>query len=422
LIYFTSNTNKGYLNQIADCLIEDGNNVIYYGNKLNNNYNNKLKSFETPNNNFDGKFGLRFYISIIIKALYHFCWLKILFLYYVIYLKLYQLSCVIVPGDRDLGRINAIMKASHFCKIPVVAIPIAKSGPIDETLYFRRNNKYYMLPHKKFLTSRLEEQAVKDSVTSMLYLNFGLAYSLALYFSGMLPKYTWGRTGGGGSSFCLLDSNNTFNDYMDEFINKKKYIVTGTLEHDIIYKNIPKKKSSKKIAVVNLCNWLESKVYSAKTTKKKHIQFLDLCERISALNYKVLISLHPTMLYDNYKWIEDEYGFEISSQRLSYILGSADLYLVQGYSSTCDWAISLNLPLFVHNDQKMPNTLENTKFTIHVSYLESDLINNVIKMEKNKDRLDKDTISLIDGCAEERIKRNLVKIIESKDMGYPYYK
>lgn len=423
LIYHTRATNKNYLKKLASCLLDDENDVVFIGNTLNK--NNIIKNnidISQKQSNLDTSLGLRFYVIVFLKALYHFVILYFLQIYFVVFLKFYRISCLIIPADREVGRINSIIKACHILKIPVVLVPNAKSGSIKETLHLRRHSKYHLLPKNNFFMSKLIEQAVKDNVNSEYFLIFGTAYSLALYYLGMLPKYPWGRLGGGGSSFCFLDTKNTLDDYKNENINKDKFIITGSLEHDTIFRNRLKKNFHEKIAVVGLNNFYECNLYSYKTTREKHIQFLELCKKIASLGYRIVISLHPTMERKYYQWIEEEYEFEISSQSLSNIMGYADLYLVHGWSSTSEWAISLNLPLFILSDEGLTSNLKADNSSVFVSSSDSGLIDSIKLLETKKDSLNINKTSFVDGNAATRIKNNLTKIIEENKIGYPCYR
>lgn len=71
-----------------------------------------------------------------------------------------------------------------------------------------------------------------------------------------------------------------------------------------------------------------------------------LCESLCGGNRDTLISLHPRMDIDKYRFIESDYNIPIAEEPLREILPTADSF-VATFSSTVEWAVLCKIPTIV---------------------------------------------------------------------------
>ncbi len=405
LFYYTSKTNSNHINEIADLCKRSGFQVEVTGNRI-----------EVPKNSTVSQaFSTKKYFNIapiglknILKFLYHFFGLLYFYFYFLFYLNYGNIRLLVVSGDRDIGRINSLIKAAGISNIPVVVTSNAIAGPKEESLHFRRNNPGYIIKKNSILSKLLNDVSVYDSKTGERYTFFGKIYTLALRVLGMLPLEPWGRLGGGGGWCCLVDSSATKSSYLRgaKFISEKKYIVTGSLEHDRLYKAATEAPSGSPYIILGIQNWYENGVFTADAATQKHKNILNIGKVARDLGYKVLLALHPAVAKCDYEWMKNEYGFELTQEPIASNLGGASAYVVNGVSSTTRLAILAGIPLFILDDViEMPSPHECNGNTVFVGNNWESLSKTLLTFlfDDAETYRDNDCDNVIDGQAGKRI-------------------
>lgn len=68
-----------------------------------------------------------------------------------------------------------------------------------------------------------------------------------------------------------------------------------------------------------------------------------ILDALKPIYNQVLVSLHPKMAIEHYRWMENDYSARICHERLKEVLSAADVF-VCSYSSTLRWAVALGIP------------------------------------------------------------------------------
>ena len=174
-------------------------------------------------------------------------------------------------------------------------------------------------------------------------------------FLNILPLNPW-VIGGGNSDLIFVESENIKNYYVKLGCRRKKLICTGSTNTDNflynknnikIYNYLNLSKNSK-VIILLLTQFLEHGDISLEEQIERINKICHFIYDLSKKNkIKVIISLHPKQQYQNYKWVEKSYKFQISKKKLSEIIGIANLIISDSPSSIADWANILKIPYIV---------------------------------------------------------------------------
>ena len=264
---------------------------------------------------------------------------------------------VVVTGDRHQadGWEPAILKACKELNIPTVIPPVSFTANIESLPINRRNRKIFRADNFPGVKTKYPKQYIYDDVSKSNIFFYPPYLTEALAKNDMLPENPW-VMGGGNSTFVLADGEETKERYIRLGCKPEKIIVTGHPVHDNLFnlhKNRHKLRSSlnqeyafgpgKKLIILALPQLAEHGIMDWKSHWGE-IRFL--CDTFSLQKANCLISLHPKMKYDRYRFIEDEYNIPISKQPLSEILPAADIFAAT-FSSTIQWAVLCQIPSIV---------------------------------------------------------------------------
>jgi len=264
---------------------------------------------------------------------------------------------VVVTGDRHQvdGWEPALLRACRELNIPTVISPVSFTANIEGLPITRRNRKIFRADKFPKIKAKYPKQYIYDNVSQSNIFFYPPYLTEALSKNDMLPEYPW-VMGGGHSTFILADGEETKERYIRLGCKQEKIIVTGHPIHDNLYrlyKNRYKLRNSlnqeyafdpgKKLIILALPQLAEHGIMDWKSHWDE-IRFL--CHTFSQLQANCLISLHPKMKYDQYKFIEDEYNISISKRSLSEILPTADIFAAT-FSSTVQWSVLCRIPSIV---------------------------------------------------------------------------
>lgn len=136
----------------------------------------------------------------------------------------------------------------------------------------------------------------------------------------------------------------------------------------------------------------------------------------------VVVSLHPTLLGDDYSWLEDEFGFVIWSGALSDILPMADLF-VSCVSSTLLWAANLAIPSINYDTYRYGYREFDETGVIKTVSKKSDFIEVLNRVLSDKEFYQSLKVGaeetrgywgFFDGKSEDRIIDTILKIVAGK--------
>lgn len=266
-------------------------------------------------------------------------------------------DCVVVSGDRHfvMGVEPTILKICRENNIPSIIPPIAYTAN-PQSLTVTRNSVQFYADKYPWIKRRYPKQVIFDPRWQKNIQFYPPDLTEALARNDMLPENPW-VIGGGNSTFVLADGEETKERYIKLGCRPEKILVTGHPSHDnlySLYKNRHKLRDSlnqeyafdpgKKLIILALPQLAEHGIMDWKSHWDE-IRFLcDTFSQQQQVSY--LISLHPKMKYDQYKFIENEYNIPISKRPLVEILPAADIFAAT-FSSTVQWAVLCHIPSIV---------------------------------------------------------------------------
>lgn len=263
-------------------------------------------------------------------------------------------SFLFISGDREYGYPQILMKQIKKEKGVRVLLSVAISSPEGiAKMRISKNDKQFFKEKKDPILKKIIVNINKKWVYSYKrkeYLFYTPGKSLAGYILGYIAKDPW-IMGKGLVDYISINGDKYYKEYTDKGVKKEKLIYIGHPSYDEIYdfdsiKLLKEKyniiREDKKlifavpqIAEHNLASWEES------------YEILDkICEQLEKYRGKILLALHPKSKYENYKYIENKFGFTIVKEPLNKIISSANIFIAT-FSSTIDWATVLGIPSIV---------------------------------------------------------------------------
>jgi len=276
--------------------------------------------------------------------------------------------CTIISQERPYFYLP-VLKAMNDLKVPVILIPAADSSPVG-CAWLRRENYTLMaglnddqepsdtvvgglftVALNRLVNRWMPSQVYHSDWGKMLF--YPAVQILLLKTMGMLPRSPWCD----GTSFTdrIVISGADEEAMFEDFgIKPSELLFYGNHTLDELYEtwldqtdirnsliNDYGLDRDKKILIVTLPRLWEQLITSEEEQWQSIREILDV---LSAQDYNVVVSLHPSIIGDHYNWIEREYPVKICQESLADILVAADIF-VASYSSTIRWAVGLGIPV-----------------------------------------------------------------------------
>lgn len=262
---------------------------------------------------------------------------------------------VMMPGDRELGFVPAVLRAAADLGIPAV-ICLTASPTSDGLIANRRGQRRYRSSQGAPLLNRLVAalwplQLAKTGDGPLLFSPGWL--TLALRARRKLSANPWFQ-GGGNSSDMILDGEQKREAYLAAGVPAAKMRMIGDMSHDALYHSMERRGDSrarlvarygldpaKKLVVFAVPIFAEHNMLSW----EEHRRQLDLfAAQLAGTRQNVLLSFHPKSDREKYSFLTERYKFAAASEPLEEVLPAGDVF-VGGNSSTLDWAVLCRKPV-----------------------------------------------------------------------------
>ena len=256
-------------------------------------------------------------------------------------------AAIIVPGDRELSPVPALLRAALDLGIPTIigfsGVPYRGGG-----VEFARASSNRFRVAWRDLPPLLNVIAARRHPGQRCNTPYGARLFspgwlvLVLAELGMLSANPWVQ--GGGNTRYVLQHNRRWMDHFETLgVSRDKLVLIGDPELDGLYKAcreggairsqfLPQLTldSGKALAVVAVPNDYEHNVCDLESHLGRMDRFLS---NLARPDLAVLLALHPKSSRHTYQNIASKYGFHFADQPLTHVLPSADLFICSCSSS-----------------------------------------------------------------------------------------
>ena len=267
-----------------------------------------------------------------------------------------QAGVLVVPGDREMAPVPALLAAARDMGLP--AVIGASSSPYTEGVALSREGypRFSLSlkdwpPFLNFLAARLFPGQVLMSRNGPIL--FSPAWLIFAHASlDMLSKNPWVQ-GGGFSTHVLQHSRRRMQAFLDLGVDPDKLVPIGDQSLDRLYTGYLERERlratlcrtyslahDKQLIIVAVPNDAEHGVCDMKSHQSRMAVYFEILGRVSG---NVLLCLHPKSDPASYRSLAEEHGLCISDTPLVETLPGADLFVCSG-SSTVLWAQLCALP------------------------------------------------------------------------------
>ncbi len=248
------------------------------------------------------------------------------------YLENNNIELILHTQDTSLNNIG-LLKAAYDLNIPTI-IPSAIMMEPDD--YFRKGKLQYMLHenntfYEKYIFNKVYSKFTK--LNNIFYYTAPVLNFLKNY--NLLSSNPW--LYGGALYTRYLSVSNLYhkNISIENGIDQEKIKLIGDINYDQLYINYKKTINKTNTIILAVPQFFEHN-YCTFAEAKKRIEYLvEISSSIN--NFNLILSLHPSMKYDNYQYLENKYSCKISKKPLFEILPSAKLFICT-QSNTIIWS------------------------------------------------------------------------------------
>jgi hypothetical protein len=255
-------------------------------------------------------------------------------------------AVVLAWGDRHFDLELPALVAAHQRGTRIV-LPYVASSSSDVVLWSRRRfrePRRWTPPslYRLIANLRLPAAMIREG-----YFFQEPHVLLALRPLGALPANPW-TLGGGLSDVVCADSGLSLAKYREEGVAEEKLHLIGAPEFDVLHAGLVSRAAlrnrlaqrygrdpGKGLVVVALPQFAEQGVMSWDQHWK---ELRHVLTQIARTGRSVLVSLHPRVEFESYRFLENEFDLRLSTEPLKQILPAADAFVAVN-SSTVVWAV-----------------------------------------------------------------------------------
>jgi hypothetical protein len=265
-----------------------------------------------------------------------------------------QISLIILPADNRYDQ-AVVIKAAHREGVPVVLVPQFMAGPLEWAEYVYNQRDYCGKTNGNRLACVIFPRWLyKYKGRELIALPGSQVFARELL--RIAPPLPWVLNSGFSDAMAL--ESDAVRDYcIAEGLPASKLVVTGSVAHDSISNNLRHSVSmkqelfnkygfsSKRRLIVSALP--PDSLYMNRPdcefgTYPKLIEFW--CRSLALISHEnVIICLHPSVKYDDFKYIE-EWGVRISERPTFDMIPLCDIF-VAAVSATIQWAIACGKPV-----------------------------------------------------------------------------
>jgi len=341
-----------------------------------------------------------------------------------------RISLIVLPANNRYD-FSVFVHAAHQEKIGVVLVPQFMAGPLEWAEHVKDKRSY----QSKNIVNRLAgylfpKWSLQYKGRKLLALPGAQIFAHELF--GIAPPSPWVLHSGMADAVAV-ESDAIRSYCLKEGLPSEKIHVTGSITQDHMFRFMSDTEQKRTILNGELGFALDQPLilsalpcdmlYTNRTEcdfqeYEKLLEFW--CKTISSIEgYNHVVALHPSVCFDDMKYIE-KFGLKIIKESTASIIPLCDIY-VASISSTIQWAIACCKPVINYdvyryhytdyqNAEGVITIYEQKDFLYFLKKLTSDY--NYLSKITNKQLESKKNWGIIDGMASERLKKLFDSIIK----------
>jgi len=256
---------------------------------------------------------------------------------------------VVTADERMFNWELPLIKLCRQRGIPVIVPPISFLADLESLLPLRQG-ALHQAESFPALASEHPQQVALDEARQARVFFYPAPMTLACARRGLLPPRPW-VPGGGDADLLLADGELTRQRCLKLGASAGKVLVSGQQSHDVLFARFRRGQAEKTAegpdAPRRLVLSLPQLAEQGSMDWERHWQEIRfLAEALRGLPCQTLLSLHPKMERDKYRFLKDEYGLALADAPLAEVLPRAHVFAAT-FSSTVAWAALCRIPVLV---------------------------------------------------------------------------
>ncbi len=271
-----------------------------------------------------------------------------------------QPDALVVYGDRTLGKVAFAIQWMKLKQRTVIDLQVATSSA--EFLYksYRQGVNFSGIHPLNFVFTLFLKNLGRTVCGKNVVFYPWYVTAWLLYFK-VMPEKPW-LCGASHADKYLMISEKHLLDHVNEGGESSNVEIVGQFSLDSLYAKYEMRSEQKSsllakyfseiegdcmLAIVALPQFFEHHIFDRKQADQE-VRFIIACLTNNEA-FKVLVSLHPKMLLNDYLYLEAEYPCVklLREERLSETIPSGDLF-ISAFESTISWAILCQVkPIFL---------------------------------------------------------------------------
>ena len=253
-----------------------------------------------------------------------------------------KVNIVFVTGDRHLHEEPAILKAAHDLGVIILLPYIVNYSEHERILLGRKDD---LLDIDSLYSRYAKKKFRKYEHKGLHYYPFYAMNAISKF--GALSKNPW-VMGNGLSDILCVESQYTFDKFVDYGVEKEKLHLVGEVSYDVMHNHCKNRdqlseyifekydlKKDKQLIIISLPQLVEDQNIS---WDRHWEDVFFLLNSLTNTEQNILISLHPKMNLEKHHFLESKYKCKIMGERLKEVLPIADVF-IGTYSSTIFWSV-----------------------------------------------------------------------------------
>lgn len=265
----------------------------------------------------------------------------------------FQPRAILLVGDRHYGLERAMIHSAQKHGIRQLIVPTGQySAHIDLIQPRQEKHSQHKLTNPPARSLKYWIRLRYPNQVWQAYLFYPVEKTLALAAMHLLPKNPW-IMGANSSAVLGITSQMAYDYFLTQGIPAERLMVVGQPSLDPIFEHAQNRQEKRQALSPHDDNSAHKPLIVCALPQLKEHELMDetrhwaeirfLAELFHDLPAEVFISLHPKADPAEYRFLERDYGLHLLEERLSDMIGIADIFLAT-VSSTILWALWLKIP------------------------------------------------------------------------------